>query len=247
MKTQLAIFLILFFTFATYGNTYSQISQKSIADSAKIDKSKTKIAKITASQLAKYKSDKDFDYTTQNPENKTLKSWYAYLLDKILHKLFGNEGAVPYVRYSAAVIILGIAIFFIYKAKFQGIFVSDANADDKLKLAYSDEDINEKNLELKLQNAVNEQNFRLAIRFYYILLLKNLDKKNLIKWELGKTNKDYGYELKDKSICNTFNSLSNLYEYSWYGNFAISEYSFNKYKNNFDLVLKEIEQYRSHT
>ncbi len=238
------IYYILFCTFVIYGDIYSQSSQKLISDSVKIDNSKTVVTKVPDVKLEKYKSDRNFDYSVKEPEKSTFSSYISYLIRKILNAIFSNKGKSPYIRNTIAAIILALAIFFIYRANFQTLFMSNASDKNKNQLAYSTEDINEENLELKLQNSIEENNFRLAIRFYYILLLKNLDSKNLIKWELGKTNKDYKYELKDKNIYNKFSSLSSLYEYSWYGNFEISKYNFNNYKNNFDLLLNEVEGHK---
>ncbi len=238
------IYCIFFCVFVMCGNIYSQGSQKIASDSVKVDNSNTTVAKVPAAKLDKYKSDRNFNYKTKEPASSGFRYYLSRILNKILRVIFSNRGISPYIRYLVAVIILLLAIFLIYKARFKGLFISDKTNLSNNQFAYATENINEKNLEIKLQNAIKDSNFRLAIRFYYILLLKNLDSKNLIQWEIDKTNKDYRYELKDKSIYENFNSLSNLYEYSWYGNFAISEYSFNDYKNSFDLLLKKVGNWK---
>jgi len=93
-------------------------------------------------------------------------------------------------------------------------------------------------LDEKLNKAIQDKNFREAIRFYYIKLLKELDINNLIKWQAGKTNRDYKKELRNNPIIESFISLSGIYEYSWYGHFEVDESNFQSWQSNFISVFK---------
>ena len=100
---------------------------------------------------------------------------------------------------------------------------------------------NGENIDTKLRDAIHEKNFRIAIRYYYLSLLKQLDASELIRWQLGKTNRDYQRELKDQQILNEFINLSGVYEYSWYGHFEVNEEKFVKWQEGFKDVFKRID------
>jgi hypothetical protein len=82
----------------------------------------------------------------------------------------------------------------------------------------------------------------LAVRYYYLLLLKNLTDVNLIEYEFDKTNNDYLKEITSKAINQNFEKATLLYDYIWYGNFSVSENDFYKAQQvfkNIDLQIKE--------
>ena len=97
-----------------------------------------------------------------------------------------------------------------------------------------DEDIiNNKDINLLIQHALTQKNYRLAIRYYYLLVLKNLSEKELIVWESQKTNTDYVRELSDGAIKNQLKTITRLYDFIWYGNFEINEKSYRQAEKEF--------------
>ena len=79
---------------------------------------------------------------------------------------------------------------------------------------------------------------RLTIRYYYLWLLKIMAQKQIIEWDIEKTNSDYLYELKDQAQKEDFTYLSYLYNYIWYGEFEMDETTFAKAKNDFEKSIK---------
>ena len=64
-------------------------------------------------------------------------------------------------------------------------------------------------------------------------LLKSLSDKNIIEWDIEKTNLDYQREIQNTEIKKNFRFLSYVYEYSWYGEFELTEDDFRKAENAF--------------
>lgn len=96
------------------------------------------------------------------------------------------------------------------------------------------EDLHAINYEQRVAEALAEKDYRLAIRWHYLEMLYELDKKQLIVFSPHKTNIDYRYELKDQKTQSAFFSLSRIYDYVWYGQFVISE---TDYFNNAGAFL----------
>ncbi|NHN27583.1 DUF4129 domain-containing protein [Flavobacterium jejuense] len=79
-----------------------------------------------------------------------------------------------------------------------------------------------------IKKAKTDKEYRLSIRYYYLWLLKSLSDKEIIEWDIEKTNSDYLYEIQSISLKENFKYLSYIYDYSWYGEFEINEKDFSK-------------------
>ena len=92
-----------------------------------------------------------------------------------------------------------------------------------------------------ITEAEKDNNYRLAIRYYYLWLLKGLTSAELIEYDVEKTNSDYFNEIASKSIKDEFSYTSYLYNYIWYGEFDVNEQQFNKAKMAFVKFLNLIK------
>ncbi|MCR9249942.1 MAG: hypothetical protein NXI20_05935 [bacterium] len=86
-----------------------------------------------------------------------------------------------------------------------------------------------------LEDAIANRNYRLAIRYLYIITLQKLQTAELIQWHKEKTNRDYYYELP-QDYQPTFNDILRIYEYVWYGEFDASESLFGKMRVQIDIL-----------
>ena len=110
-------------------------------------------------------------------------------------------------------------------------------------VSLSDEEtlIKEKDLPALIKIAITDGNFKLATRYYYLLLLKKLSEKELIFWQQEKTNEDYIKELaSNKNLYKEFETLTHLYDYVWYGEFLINKEKFLKAEINFKKMIAKI-------
>jgi len=80
------------------------------------------------------------------------------------------------------------------------------------------ENIQELEIDAMLRNALAAGNYRLAIRIYFLGLLKKLDSGGHIRWKKDKTNRDYLSELYlAKHYFEEVQRLTLDYEQVWYG------------------------------
>ena len=100
--------------------------------------------------------------------------------------------------------------------------------------------IRDKDLSKLIQEAISKGNYKLAVRYYYLLLLKNLSEKELISWQQEKTNEDYIKELSNNKLNTDFEKLTYLYDYVWYGEFIIDKEKFLQAEVNFKKVIAKI-------
>ena len=170
--------------------------------------------------------------------------WLSKLLDDIF--TFGEETQstplyVIIIRVTAILVILSV-IYFIVRALLnkegvwifgrsrKGIHIEDAVV----------ENIHEMDFRQLISDTRNTANYRPAVRYYYLWLLKKLSAREIIDWHWDKTNSDYLYEIKDAGLKRDFEYLSYLYDYSWYGEFTIDETAFGKAEKAFQKTINTL-------
>ena len=102
------------------------------------------------------------------------------------------------------------------------------------------EDIFSIHYQNEIEKAINTSNYRFAIRFMFLRVLKNLSLKNIIQYKHDRTNFDYLSQLYSSGYYDDFFQLTRNYEYTWYGKFELSQEAFAMIKKefeNFDLRL----------
>jgi hypothetical protein len=138
----------------------------------------------------------------------------------------------------------GFIIFLILKAVlgFDAKFWKPSKKSRKLsdKLVYEDEDLHELHLEALLESALQQKNFRLAIRYYYLMVLKGLSSKKIIAYHKDKTNSEYLFEIENSVVKNQFSYLSYVYSYVWYGEFTVDEKSFKRAQDKYQSFLNTL-------
>jgi hypothetical protein len=100
------------------------------------------------------------------------------------------------------------------------------------------QNLNQVSFQSQIEKCIQEGNYRLAIRYYYLWIVKNLNEANLIEFNIDKTNFDYLKELKTKNSFASeklaqFKNCTLFYEYVWFGNFDLKEPVFLKIENSF--------------
>lgn len=102
------------------------------------------------------------------------------------------------------------------------------------------ENIEHADIKALITNAENTNDYRLAIRYYYLLVLKQLTLKNFIKYEDDKTNADYMNAIASQKFSKDFAYTSYLYNYTWYGEFELDVAQYQLAKGSFVQLIKEV-------
>jgi len=192
----------------------------------------------------------DFDYK-ERAINDELSFWekVKMWLAEFFQRLFGgNENEAfdltgNFLNFLAIIIIL-LVVYIVVKALInkEGSWLFSSKGKSLVNEGLIIDNIHAIDFKKEIEKAKNEKNHRLVIRFYYLLLLKTLADKDLIKWDKEKTNADYLYELENSRLKNEFNYLSYLYNYTWYGVLDIAPADFDKMKQSFESVLKTLNK-----
>ncbi|WP_298367135.1 DUF4129 domain-containing protein [uncultured Lutibacter sp.] len=243
-KSVILMFFLMFFV-GIYAQTDSLM--------VKNDKSTIVQKKFDLKKLNEYKLDKDFDYLEEKIEREPtflerVFNWLVRQFMGFLEWIFGMKyakGVFAGILKSIPYIIVGLLLFFILKffLKVNSNSIVSNSANEAIVTITEDEALIKRSDLLKLiSQAIEQKNFRLAIRYYYLNILRQLENKQLIAWEQQKTNEDYIKEISKPTIGTSFKKLTRLYDFVWYGNFEISEIEFSKVVADFQKAAELINK-----
>ncbi len=98
--------------------------------------------------------------------------------------------------------------------------------------------IHKTDLDRFIRKAVEEKQFVLAIRLYYLAIIKELSLSKMIKWKRDKTNRNYLNEIRSTSLFNPFKEVTRIFERVWYGQGNLDEEEYLSIKPKFDNLIK---------
>lgn len=203
--------------------------------------------KFDAKFKNKYKGEQAFTYVQVEKKEslldqikRAIKDWFKRNFMYKVNDELNNFYYVVFLRV-LGFLILGLIIYYLTKAFIQkDIYWIIKKKGKKISALenISTEDFKTTNFERLIAEAIEQQEFRLAIRLYYLFLLQRLQEQSKIVWAPEKTNADYNYELKEEQERHEFAYLSYLYNNIWYGEHELTAADFVKAKQAFDLKLK---------
>jgi len=91
-----------------------------------------------------------------------------------------------------------------------------------------------------IEQAIQHGNYRLALRLYYLKVIRELSLNGVIEWKKDKTNSDYLRELKLDQLRAPFRSVTFAFERIWYGNRLLDREEFMRIQPEFDHLLNDI-------
>lgn len=189
---------------------------------------------------SRYKG-KDFDYTTSKPRESFFEKLQRKIM-QLIQSIFGETSLETSSQVTKviirlfAIILVGFLLYFIVKFLINNNGLSFFGKRNKKIEIYEEElqeNIHEINFPQSIARFENDGDYRSAVRYQFLFVLKKLSDKKLILWNPEKTNKDYVAELKAAHLKNDFHNLSYVFDYVWYGEFSIDEQSYQKFKNQF--------------
>lgn len=219
------IFLFIFLkSNAVFGITDSTQTKNVLS----FDSSKVQVRQPNPDEQEKLLENSEYKYDRIGPAPKTwwdrFKEWFWRLIDDLFSTEGGQIGLSIFQYVLIAAVIVAIVLLVLkndIRAAFYGKSASVA-----IDFKEFDEDIHKINFDELIADAINKNDYRKAIRLHFLKLLKELTDKNLITWQIDKTNNDYSMELSNSKFSNRFKELALMYEYIWYGDFPLDEHNF---------------------
>lgn len=148
----------------------------------------------------------------------------------------------PILQIIGFIVIAALLLYIIYYFFGKGLFGNpNVNAATSNTITDLEERPMESDLERYLREALANKDYRLAIRIYYLMMLKSLHEQTLITWKKDKTNMDYLIELRAHPQYDTLSRNTLIYEFVWYGDQPIAVNQYESASNSFVQLIQQIQ------
>ena len=227
--------------------TINSVPIDSKYNSIQYDSSNVIVRSMDSTKIKSYLKDKDFRYF-EDPEStmtlwERLMEWLKRQFEKLTQydSYYTAWDIFIYILIALAVVAI---VFGIYKSEIKGLFLSNKNKN-KLNVSESLEDIHSIDYEKMIEEAIENKNFRYAIRLNYLRSLKILSDKEIIYWKIDKTNREFLREIKLNHLKSKFEKITTDFESIWYGGFEIDRSScmhLQNYYSDFNSTLEATQK-----
>ena len=197
---------------------------------------------LNNTQWDRMTKDPDFQYDDikekQPPPADYSESWWTRMFRSIFEFLGSIVG-----KYLVLFIVVIIVLILIARAIQLNGNILFSKKDKKIGQnddEHSDDYIPE-NWDKEIADAAKAGNYRLALRHCYRYLLTTLSEKELINFQVAKTNYQYVYELSGTAYHQPFMKLTRDYEYAWYGGFEINEDFYKDYYQMIQTIHQQLK------
>ena len=182
---------------------------------------------------------KDLDYSVETDKTKKEKKDSGAMFSPAQIQML-----VQFFKAIFWILAAALVIFLFYQIANNGnVFFRRSkkitNISDASTIHIDEEDIQNNDFDALIRRATAQKNYVLAVRLYYLAILKELDAKGDIKWEKEKTNSRYLSEMKKHDLLVPFKNCTHLFDTYFYGQRALDETVFTGIQSEFQNLLEK--------
>ncbi len=197
------------------------------------DQSAVTVPRPSAAQLHDLQTSRDYRYDNEPPPpDNSLARFVGYYWRQLM-RLFSSKAYNDYGQYVVMLVLAGLVVYLLRKANYLDFLFPVKAQSEQLAYESSPEDIHGLDFGGAIDQAIDNQHYRLAVRLLYLQTLKRLADAQLIQYQREKTNRRYVYELAGTPHQQGFDRLTQQFDYVWYGNTPINSEQFGQIQTAF--------------
>lgn len=217
-------FNLLFFVVASKGQTQDDTHER------------VSIRQFDKDALNAFKADKDFRYGDLGGD--ISKSWWESFWESfwdLFEDNISNASSNSIFKYVFIALGCVALIFLLLKLSGMDSAYLFSGRSKQIDLPFQEnlENIHEISFDESIDKALQNHDYRLAVRLLYLKSLKRLNDTGRIIWKPEKTNSAYVDELKIASQKQKFRALTHRFEYVWYGSFPVDREAYARISQSF--------------
>lgn len=206
-------------------------------------------------KMESLKEDPGLNYTEKVEEENwwtRFKRYVSLQWQRFLNWLFGDyrgNGLILFLVELIPYLILAGILFF---AVWLFIRLNPGNAfleepeTGSISMAEEEEIVQSRNINELIEEAVSKGDYRMGIRYHYLLVLQQLSEGGHIQYEFSKTNEEYLAEIGQQNLRQQFRQITRIYDSIWYGSFEVTREAFQRAQREFvkmhELIKQQHEQ-----
>lgn len=197
---------------------------------------------VQKEEVQKIKKSEEYWYVDK-PLPQKKEAEFKFKSDPLDTSFFQTLGSIFQVLfYIIIAVVIGGVLYFLYKnADFFNKAVSSEKELISLEVE-SEEDLQNLPYPSLIEKAKIAGDYRLATRWYYLYVLKELSLKDRISFSKFRTNNEYKQQVAsligaENALTVKFKEIVKVYEYTWFGGFTITEAQFSGIENRYKEAL----------
>ncbi len=197
---------------------------------------------ISPGMVEKWKSSGDYDYHPEEKKKEVIEEKEPGFFAKILNALndLFSSGSFQVVMWIVLCIVFLLVLSWIVGFDYRIFFGGGKKQKTAEEVATDNENLMQTDLSNALAAALQQKNFKMAVRLMYLIVLKKMAEKKLITFRDDKTNLEYVRELYGTGYYSDFFKLTRIFEYTTYGHFDLTEEMFAEVQQGFDNFNKTV-------
>ena len=145
----------------------------------------------------------------------------------------GIKGLGGFFKILGIIVLVGLLVLLIVKMAGGENLFGPKNSKIKPSISQAEidnieENLHEAELTDPIQRAIAAGDYPMAVRLYYLAVLKELSVKNHIRWKRDKTNGEYLRELAGSPLFGTVQEVTLAFERVWYGKVELTRSDFDQ-------------------
>ncbi len=105
-----------------------------------------------------------------------------------------------------------------------------------------EDNLHESDLARALRMALEANDYRMAIRIYYLTIIKELSSLQWIHWKRDKTNGQYVREMSDRPNFSEFRQLTIAFDRVWYSDEVIAKHHYEVLSPQFESFINSLKK-----
>jgi hypothetical protein len=139
------------------------------------------------------------------------------------------------------ILVAVILVFLIYRIATGGFALNNQAVGNLAEeTANLEERLRESDVDKYLREALARGEYRLAVRFYFLRVLKAMIENNHTEWKKEKTNRLYLSDVRERPYHKQLRDAIHIYERVWFGQTEFSKEDFERVQPDFQNLLKLI-------
>lgn len=248
------LFISVFLVLSLGGTKGQQDSPADSAESQIDERQDIEPVNFDEDKLEHYKEGEAFDYSEEIEKSNwwgRVKTWVAQTWNSFWESIFGRikpgspfEIVLDILKYVVLAGLIALVIWLFTRLN-PGKAILKNKQGPAVLFSEDEKIIRQKDIPTLIDEALAEKNYRRAIRFYYLLILKNMKEQDLIDYQSDKTNWEYQLEIKNETLRGQFKGITRIYDSVWYGGFQIDKNQFETIKTEFEILRTQLKN-RAH-
>jgi hypothetical protein len=197
------------------------------------------IRSVPDSQVSAYRRNPDFAYANDPtywkeaiPEGP---GWSQHIFDFLTGRIFRT------VLFISVLLLVLYGIYRLVKENSLTWFARSHQPARDAGSAKEDEAMEESDLDEIIRRQTVVGNYRMATRYMYLKVIRELSEKKPEEFQLSATNADMMRVFQEPEQAGDFRFLARAYEYIYYGGFVPSREQFDLLQDKFNLFHKKLE------